>query len=662
VKPVTLEETHAPLGTTPLRALLLENSSPDVELILLQLSEAGFCVDHTLVETRAQFRRALAENDYDVVLADYRLPSWNGLDAFHELRSAGKDIPFLLITGTLGEEAAVECIKQGVSDYILKDHLSRLPIALTRALTEKALRDENARAQEALRISETRNRDLVENAVYGIFQVSADGNFLYANPALLRILGCPDAAHLKTLNLASDIFRFPEQYAQLMAASREQGQLHGTEAEWRRCDGGIVAVRLHLRWLASTGHPDALEAIAEDVTEVRAVERQLRQSQKFEAIGQLAGGIAHDFNNAIGAILGWAELGFDQNRGTPQVAERFGRIREQAERAGALTRELLAFARRQVLQPRPVDLNGVTSGLVSFLDKIIGKQIEIKLLQAPLDSVKADPTQIEQMLMNLCLNARDAMPDGGRLVIETEMVELDESYCRFYPYVTPGRYAVISVSDTGMGMDAETRERIFEPFFTTKERGRATGMGLATVYGIVKQHGGFIHVYSEPSHGTLFRVYLRAMDRAATEEAAAKAPAPSLAEMHGTETILLADDHESIREMSRQTLVSLGYRVLSAGDGEEALRLCEHDQPALAILDVIMPKLGGVATAARLVGRFAAMPVLYTSGYSAGSDGVPACDAKTRYLQKPYSPTTLGRLVRQILDEPSAQAAPADEK
>jgi two-component system, cell cycle sensor histidine kinase and response regulator CckA len=661
VKSETLEEIHAPLGTRPLRALLLEDSPDDVDLLLLQLSEAGFCVDPTLVETQAQFRSALAEKDYDVVLSDYRLPSWNGIDAFHELRSAGKDIPFLLVTGTLGEEAAVDCIKQGVNDYILKDHLSRLPAALTRALTDKALRDENARAHEALRISEIRNRDLVENAVYGIFRVSADGDFLYANLALLRIVGCPDAAGLKTLNLASDVFRFPEQYAQLMTASRDQGQLNGAEAEWRRSDGGIVVVRLHLRWLSCTGHPDTLEVIAEDVTEMRAMERQLRHSQKFEAIGQLAGGIAHDFNNAIGAILGWAELGFDQNRGAPQVAERFSRIREQAERAAALTRELLAFSRRQVLQPRAVDLNNVTSGLVSFLDKIIGKQIELKLQQAPLDSVKADPAQIEQVLMNLCLNARDAMPEGGRLVIETEMVELDESYCRFYPQVAPGRYAVISVSDTGTGMDVETRERIFEPFFTTKERGKATGMGLATAYGIVKQHGGFIHVYSEPSHGSLFRVYLRATDKAATE-GAAKTLAPCLAEMHGTETILLADDHESIREMSRQTLVSLGYRVLSARDGEEALRLCEHEKPALAILDVIMPKLGGAATAARLASRFAALPVLYTSGYSASSDNMPACDAKTRYLQKPYSPTTLGRLVRQILDEPQAEATPADEK
>jgi two-component system cell cycle sensor histidine kinase/response regulator CckA len=241
------------------------------------------------------------------------------------------------------------------------------------------------------------------------------------------------------------------------------------------------------------------------------------------------------------------------------------------------------------------------------------------------------------------------------------MVELDESYCRFYPCVTPGCYAVISVSDTGMGMDTETRERIFEPFFTTKERSKATGMGLATVYGIVQQHGGFIHVYSEPSHGSLFRVYLRAMDSAATEGAAAKAPRPSVAEMRGTETILLADDHESIREMSRQTLVSLGYRVLSARDGEEALRLCEHDQPALAILDVVMPKLGGAATAATLAGRFATMPVLFTSGYSAGSGGMPVCDAKARYLHKPYSPTTLGRLVRKILDEPQAPATSADQ-
>ncbi len=403
--------------------------------------------------------------------------------------------------------------------------------------------------------------------------------------------------------------------------------------------------------LSIPGLAGAIEIIAEDVTALRAMERQLRQAQKFEAIGQLAGGVAHDFNNVVGAILGWTELGLEQNRANPQVSERFSRIREQAERAAALTRELLAFARRQVLQPQAVDINSITSGLVSFLDKVIGKNIELKVITAAVDAVKADPTQLEQVLMNLCLNARDAMPDGGRLLIETEMVELDDSYCRFYPYVTPGRDAVLSVSDTGMGMDSETRERIFEPFFTTKERGKGTGMGLATAYGIVKQHGGFIHVYSEPGQGTLFRVYLPAQEGAATEGAAPKAPVPAHVEMRGSETILIAEDHESIREMARQILLSLGYRVLSACDGEEALKLCEKESPALAILDVVMPKLGGAAAAAKLTALFAGLPILFTSGYSQDSENIAPATANARYLQKPYSPTTLGRVVREILDQ-----------
>ena len=522
----------------------------------------------------------------------------------------------------------------------------------SRTLDEKALRDENARAQEALRHSEERNRDLVENSAYGIFRVSADGSFLDGNPTLLRITGCASAGDLLALNLARDIFRFPEQYAQLTSSCRENGRVHAAEAEWRRRDGGLVTVRMNVRQLTAAGQPAGLEIIAEDVTELRAVERQLRQAQKFEAVGQLAGGIAHDFNNVVGAILGWAELGLEQNRDNPQVVERFTRIREQAERAATLTRELLAFARRQVLQPRAVDLNTVAGGLVSFLDKVIGKDIEFKFLSARLDPVKADSAQIEQVLMNLCLNARDAMPQGGRLVIETEMVALDDSYCRFYPYVHAGRYAVVSVSDTGIGMDTETRERIFEPFFTTKERGKGTGMGLATAYGILKQHGGFIHVYSEPGHGSLFRVYVPVLEGAPAESGGAeKASTPSLAELRGTETVLIAEDHESIREMSRQALLGMGYRVLSACDGQEALQLCSHEKPALAILDVIMPNLGGPATATGLLEMFPGLPVVFTSGYSADASELPAEGTPARYLQKPYSPTTLGRVVREILDQ-----------
>ena len=506
------------------------------------------------------------------------------------------------------------------------------------------------RTEEALNVSEARNRDLVEHSVCGISRVAADGTFLDENPSMLAILGCKNAGDLRQMNLMRDVFRFPEQYAMLMATCREQGIVRGSECEWRRRDGGLVAVRLHVRKLSLPDHAGAIEIVAEDVTEFRAMERQLRQAQKFEAIGQLAGGVAHDFNNVVGAILGWAELGLEQNRANPQVCERFLRIREQAERAASLTRELLAFARRQVLQPQSVDLNSIASGLISLLDKVIGKDIELKVISAAVDPVKADPTQIEQVLMNLCLNARDAMPNGGRLLIETELVELDESYCRFYPYVSAGRYAVLSVSDTGMGIDAETRERIFEPFFTTKERGKGTGMGLATAYGIVKQHGGFIHVYSEPEQGSLFRVYLPAQEGVVTEGVSPKPAAPSHMELRGTETILLAEDHESIREMTRQILSDLGYHVLAACNGEEALQLCEKEKPALAILDIVMPKVGGIAVASKLKERIPDLPILFTSGHSQYSENLAPVEGDSRYLQKPYSPTNLSRVVWEILE------------
>ncbi|HTQ60987.1 MAG TPA: response regulator [Candidatus Solibacter sp.] len=783
MKSILLDERPQRERTAPLRVLILENEPQDVDLAVMELRASGLDMEVTLAQNRDQFLSALHEEKFDAILADYRLPNWTGLDALKELRASGKDIPFLLVTGTLGEEAAVECIKQGVNDYILKDHLIRLPAALRRALDEKSLRDENARAhqalaesearareqfaeleqiyrtapiglaiygpdlrylrvneqlaringvpadqhpglmtrdvnpevakavesylrrvfsrgesilnveiqggrqtcpgaertwlvsfhplrgtsgmifaisavvleiterkraEEALALSETRNRQLVENSPYGICRISPEGTFLDPNPSLLRILGCASPEEVAPPALVRDVFRYPAHYAECIAACRQDAHVHSAETEWRRRDGGVIVVRLHLRGLSVAELTASFEMIAEDVTEVRAIERQLHQSQKFEAVGQLAGGIAHDFNNVVGAILGWSELGLDQSRSYPQISERFARIREQAERAAALTRELLAFARRQVLQPRTIDLNAVTGDLASFLDKVIRKDIELKVINTPLDPIKADPTQIEQVLMNLCLNARDAMPQGGRLLIETEMVDIDGSYCKFYPYVTPGRYAVLSVSDTGVGMDAEMREHVFEPFFSTKEHGKNSGMGLATAYGIVKQHGGFIHVYSELGHGTLFRAYLPAAATSPNDGSHGHARSPSAAELHGTETLLLAEDHDSIREMARQSLVNLGYRVLSAADGEEALHLCENEIPALAILDLVMPKMGGLETAAKLAERYERLPVLFTSGYSQESKGL---EATGRYLQKPYSPTNLSRTVREILDQ-----------
>jgi PAS domain S-box-containing protein len=586
-----------------------------------------------------------------LILCASRLREWSGLEVFEELQKAGKQTPFILINGDLGAGEAAECLQQGVNEYVPKSQLARLPVTVRRALEGKQLREANSEAQRALQESERRNTELIENSVYGIFRVGQDGSFVFANPAMLQILACPSLEVLQTMNFTGDVFRFPEQCGKVVAKCRKDGLVHSVETEWRRMDGGLVAIKLHLRYLSVPGAADQMEGIAEDVTELRSLERQLLQAQKFETIGQLAGGVAHDFNNVVGAILGWAELGYEESLTFPGIAERFARIREQADRAASLTRELLAFARCQELQPRAVDLNTIIQNLISFLNKVIGKDVEVKVKPGELQPIQADPAQIEQILMNLCLNAREAMPEGGRLTIETEMEHLDDSFCRFYPLATPGRYAILSVSDTGIGMTPEIRERLFEPFFTTKERGTGSGVGLATACGIAKQHGGFIHVSSEQQQGSLFRVYLPAIATHANgfpkreDEKFA-----STASMDGTETILLADDHDSVREMVRQWLVNLGYRVLSAANGEEATRLCEQETPALAILDVVMPRMGGALAAAQLRSRFPNLPVVLTSGYSATTGVANSLIPNSYYLQKPYSPRSLGRVIRRILD------------
>ena len=498
--------------------------------------------------------------------------------------------------------------------------------------------------------TESRKRELIENSLYGVFRASLDGAVISANPAMLEMLAYPTLEALQASSLPREIFRFPAQYNQLAASCRDNGLVPSAETEWRRRDGGFISVKLHLRRVSVPEREDELEGIAEDVTELRALEHQLRQAQKFELIGQLAGGIAHDFNNVVGAILGWAELGYEESQTYPRLAERFARIREQADRAAALTRELLAFARQQALQPRLVDLNEVIKNFAVFLVKVIGSDIDMEIVSGELDAIQADPTQLEQVLMNLCLNARDAMPEGGRLTIATEMQDLDEAYARYNAGVAPGRYAVVSVSDTGVGMTAETRERVFEPFFTTKEREKGSGMGLAVAYGIVKQHGGFIHGYSEVGEGTLFRVYLPSKNGARVNGSTGAQELAATMKLDGTETILLAEDHNSIREMVRQALSNLGYRVTTATNGEEAFELSEKEAPQLAILDVVMPRMGGVAAAAKLRSLYPRLPILFTSGYSENMDSTFLEIGNSAYIQKPYSPVSLARVIRRLLE------------
>lgn len=631
-------------AVAPLQILLLEPSTADSQKILQELHSAGFVVEPTIVSTRRDFLEALSAGDFAAVLSAFQLPGWDGMLALQDVRASGKNIPFLLVTGVLGEDSAAECVKRGADDCIFKSQLARLPGALRHALAEK---------QDGASSSDNQGHTLIEDSVYGTFRACLDGSILSVNTAFLKILAYPSLQALQAIKLG-DVFRFPEHSIKLLAACPQNGVVRSVETEWRRSDGGFVFVKLHLRSVPVSGGFNEFEGMVEDITEIRSLEHQLRLAQKFETIGELARGVAHDFNNVIGAILGWAELGLEESRAYPQIADRFSRIRAQADRAAALTREFLAIGRRQPLQPQAISLNSVIKNLTVFLEKVLGTDIDIDVNPRDLKPVQADPAQIEQVLINLCLNARDAMPHGGRLLLESEMAQLDESYCRYHHGILPGLYAVISVADTGAGMPPEIRDRIFEPFFTTKGRGIGTGMGLATAYGIIRQHGGFIHVYSELGHGSLFRVYLPAIMENAQPAPPAEPATP--AQREGTETLLLAEDHDSIREMARQSLVGLGYHVLSATNGEEALELCAQQTPALAILDLIMPHMGGADAALQLRSRFPNLPIIFASGYSeTQDDSIASTISNCAYLQKPYSPSALARAVRKILD-PSGSA------
>ena len=475
---------------TPLRALIIEDSDNDCRLLLSVLQRGGYDVTHQRVCNAASLGVGLEEGPWDIVISDYSMPGFLGTDALAIVREKGLDVPFVFFSGTIGEEIAVNAMRAGAQDYVIKGKAARLLPAIQRELHEARLRSER-----------------------------------------------------------------------------------------------------------------------------KQIEQRVRHLEKFEALGKLAGGVAHDFNNVIGAIMGWADLGVDRVASDTYEARLFRNIRDQARRAAGLTRQLLAYARRQVLESKNINLNQIVSETTTLLQKTIGEQIEMKMLLAPdLQITHADPSQIEQVLMNLCFNARDAMPKGGQLAIETRNVELDSHYCKLHGDAPPGPYVQISVSDTGVGMDAATLERIFEPFFTTKEIGKGTGLGLATVLGIVKQHGGMLDVYSEPGKGTAFRVYLRA-SQGAPDALHCVDDAPVRG---GTETILVAEDHEGMRDMAREILESLGYRLILARDGEDAVnQFASHrDAIALVLLDVIMPKLDGIDVYEQISKGKPGVPVIFTSGYS----------------------------------------------
>jgi len=507
-------------------------------------------------------------------------------------------------------------------------------------------------AQEGLRRSEMNFRSLVTNAPYGICRCDSSGKLLDMNPALLAVLGYSSAEELVGKHLGA-LYADTHQWFELADHLRSAAPLNGLIVEWKRKDGTTTVVRVSGRAVSDGDKGTAFELFTEDVTERRALEQQLRQSQKMEAVGRLAGGIAHDFNNLLMVISGYSEFLLDRLGPEPALRAPAQEIASAAGRATSLTRQLLAFSRKQMMAPKILDLNGIVTENLKMLTRMIGEDIDLVMVPAAgLGAVRADAGQIEQVIMNLAVNARDAMPSGGKLIIETSNVSLDEEYARFHAPLRPGDYVMLTISDTGLGMDAETQSHIFEPFFTTKGL-KGTGLGLSTVYGIIKQSGGYIWVYSEPDKGTTFKIYLPRVAERVESLPQFVAPADSVAAEPGTETILLVEDEANLRYLARQFLEKQGYRVIEAADGVVAVQIAVAHSGVIHLLltDVIMPGMNGRELAQRMAEIRPNTKVLYMSGYTEnviGHNGT--LDAGVRLLQKPFTLRDLKSKVREVLD------------
>ena len=520
----------------PLRALFIDDSEDDVALQVRLLHQAGYDVAFERVDSPSALTAAIGQ-EWHVIISDYSMPHFNGTDALKLVRDRGLDVPFLFVSGTMGEETAVAALKNGAQDYLMKTNLNRLVPAVQRELRE-----------------------------------------------------------------------------------------------------------------------------AEERRERRRLEQQIHRLQRFEAIGRLAGGVAHDFNNVLGVITGYSEMLLDKLNlnSDAKLAALATEVLKATERGGALTRQLLAFSRQQTLKPRVIDIQGHVKGISGLLQRVMGEDIRLKVETGGHPThLRADPAQLEQVIMNLAVNARDAMPSGGNLNIEISDIHLDAEYCKHHADSYPGSYVCIAVTDTGCGMSPEVLARLFEPFFTTKESGKGTGLGLATVYGIVKQSGGHITVDSKVGHGTTFKAYLPL-----TEDPVSKIEIASSIETvpGGSETILLVEDEDSLREVTCGYLKNKGYSVIAASEAKSAIAAaesCSHPVDLL-LTDVILPGMSGVRLAEQLGAVHPRMRVLYVSGYA--PDAMThhgGHDPNFAFLSKPFSLAVLAKTIRSILDSQHAPASQA---
>ncbi len=644
---------RSPKKSSIVHVLHLEDDPADAELVHTTLWSAGMACRITCARSRAEFDKALSTGKFDIILADYLLPGYDGVSALRLAQERCPDVPFIFVSGTMGEDAAIEGLTQGATDYVLKQKLSRLVPAVRRALHEAENRRERKRSEEELFRANKRWERTFDAVPDLIAILDNDFKIVQANKAMASRLGrSPEECVGQVCYKAVHGTGSPPSFCPHTHTLRDRRE-HMSEVSEEGLGGDFVVSTSPIYDVK--GEMVGSVHVARDITERKRAEEEnrrleilLHQAQKMEAIGTLAGGIAHDFNNLLTVMTGYGTLLKMRLDEADPLGAYVDEIVSASEKAATLTRSLLAFSREQPIHPNPLRINDVIKGTEKLLRRLIAEDITLNIRLAPDDIViMADATHIDQILFNLATNARDAMPKGGTLSIETRLVEFDREFIQSHGFGEPGKYALLSVSDTGIGMDEKTKAQIFDPFFTTKEVGKGTGLGLSTAYGIVRQHNGYISVDSGPDAGTTFHIYLPAIAATAKEEQPVSLPAK-----RGRETILVAEDNAGVRSFIRDVLTQYGYEIVEAADGEEAVHQFEKQSDIdLLILDSVMPKMGGIEVYDEISKRKPGMKVLFMSGYTRDSV-LPGGLGEREFdlISKPLSPKSLLEKTREVLD------------
>ncbi|MEW6306715.1 MAG: response regulator [Verrucomicrobiota bacterium] len=632
----------------PLRVLLIEDSAADAEMLLEELRRSGYEPDHVQVASADKLHAALQEGPWDVVVSDYSMPGFDGLAALRIIRESGLEIPFIMISGTIGEDMAVSAMRAGAHDYLLKGNLTRLAPALERELRESAFRRRRRQTEEQLR----EQAQLLDLASDAIIVLDKDDCVAFWNRQAARLYGwsADEAARRTATEL---IYADAAAYETAKATLLSTGEWHG---EVRQTTRAKTEVTVYSRWTLvrdAEGQPKSVLQINTDITERKQLEAQFLRTQRMESVGILAGGIAHDLNNILSPIIMASQM-LKYLPLSEEGRSLAGTIETSAQRGADVVKQVLTFARgiegdRILLQP--VHL---LKEMAQIAGETFPRSINIQLhTPAGLWPVIGDPTQLHQVVLNLCVNARDAMPDGGVLTLGAANVSIDEQYASMSPEASPGNFSVIEVRDTGTGIPRHVLDKIFDPFFTTKEQGKGTGLGLSTTLGIVKSHGGFIQVHSEMDRGSTFKVYLPAKPG---EQAPARLPEPESLLKGAGELILVVDDEPSIRDVTRRILARHGYEVILAADGTEATAVfAQHaDRIQLVLTDVMMPHMDGVALLRVLKKIKPSVKVIASSGMGSGEGlGLKITELQNlgahKFLPKPYRTEELLKTLREAL-------------